>query len=73
MGKNELQRLNIDDIPFFRDTMPKDYVPHAPSGKEKEQADRLCRWLFHELYDKNGELKYKQKSLGEWIDEARKE
>lgn len=41
MGENELQRLNIDDIPFFRDTMPIDYVPHAPSGKEKEQSDRL--------------------------------
>ena len=35
------------DMPFFKDSMPKDYVPPETS-KKKEVADKICKWLFSE-------------------------
>lgn len=36
------------DLPFFKESIPKDYVPPEPSEKQKEWADKMCKWLFSE-------------------------
>lgn len=36
------------DMPLFRDSIPKDYIPPKPSEKQKELADKICKWLFSE-------------------------
>lgn len=45
--KVKFQRID-KELPLFRDTMPKDYVPPKPSERQKETADKICKWLFSE-------------------------
>lgn len=47
MAKSKFVRFD-KDLPFFKDTMPKDYVAPKPSEKQKEIADKICKWLFSE-------------------------
>lgn len=45
MGKIEFQKLD-KELPFFKDSMPNDYVLPEPSERQKDWADRTCEWLF---------------------------
>ena len=46
---NKIKFARIDeDIPLFKNTMSQDYVLPEPSERQKEWADRMCRWLFSE-------------------------
>lgn len=40
-----------EEIPLFRDSMPKDYVIPEPSEKQKQWADKMCKWLFSKNND----------------------
>ena len=47
--KDKVKFERIDkDLPFFKDTMPEDHVPSKPCERQKETADKICKWLFSE-------------------------
>lgn len=49
MSERKFKFEKLDkNIPFFGDTMPKDYILPKPSEKRKETADKICKWLFSE-------------------------
>lgn len=37
-----------ENIPLFKNTIPEDYVMPEPSERQKQWADKMCRWLFSE-------------------------
>lgn len=70
--REEVKRMEIEDLnnlPFFKNSISKDYVTPELSEFEKERINGICRWLFPELYDKNGKLKESEKSLKEILED----
>lgn len=47
MGKYKFVKIN-EKMPLFKDSMTEDYVLPEPSEKQKELADKMCKWLFSE-------------------------
>lgn len=45
--KDKVKFERIDkELPLFKDTISKDYIAPKPSEKQKETADKICKWLF---------------------------